>query len=307
MGGVLESFGVIGVVIGLGFVLAHTGVVGEETQQMLSRLVFFSAGPALMFSVLSDVDAVAVLSSNMVVAASCFVVAGLIAAVLARYAWRLPLGDGVLAVLCSAWVNSGNLGIPIAIYALGDASAVAGVSLFQMVLVQPIALALLDQAGSVRRMPVARIVTQPFRNPMTVGSLLGLAVAAVGWKPPSIVQAPIDLVAGIAVPAMLIAYGVSLRLGPRPGSGAPAGRVVAVTTLKLVVQPLVAYLVGAYVLGLEGSTLLAVTVVAALPTAQIMFVYATRYGVSTLLVRDTTLTTTVLSVPAMLTIVALLA
>lgn len=307
MGGVLEGFGVIGVVIGLGFVLAHFGVVGAESQQVLSRLVFYSAGPALMFTVLSDVDAFAVLSSNLAVAMSGFVVAALIAAGLARYVWRMPLGDAVLAVLCSAWVNSGNLGIPIAIYALGDASAVASVMLFQQVIVSPIALALLDQTSSGTRMTPGTIASLPLRNPMTVGSLLGLAAAVAHWHPPEVVLAPVELVAGIAVPAMLIAYGVSLRLGPRPGNGAPAGQVAAVASLKLIVQPLVAYLIGAYVLGLDGGTLLAVTVVAALPTAQLMFVYATRYGRSTLLVRDSTLVTTILSVPAVLVIVALLA
>lgn len=307
MGGVLESFAVIGVVICLGFVLAHVGVVGADSEQLLSRLVFSCAAPALMFLVLSDADPVAVLSSNMIVAASGFAVAGLVAAVFVRYVWRMSLGEGVLAVLCSAWVNSGNLGIPIAVYVLGDASAVASVSLFQQLIVSPIALALLDQVGSGTRLSPATIVTLPLRNPMTVGSLLGLAVAIAGWEPPGPVLAPIELVAGIAVPAMLIGYGISLRLGPRPGSGAPVGRIATVAALKLIVEPVAAYVVGAYVLGLESGALLAVTVIAALPTAQIMFVYATRYGQSTLLVRDTTLVTTVLSVPAMLVIVALLA
>ena len=45
----------------------------------------------------------------------------------------------------------------------------------------------------------------------------------------------------MAVPAMLIAYGVSLRLGPRPGAGEPAGQIATIVTLKLLVQPLVAY------------------------------------------------------------------
>ena len=40
---------------------------------------------------------------------------------------------------------------------------------------------------------------------------------------------------------MLIAYGVSLRLGPRPGHGTSAVEIGFITVLKLVVQPAAAY------------------------------------------------------------------
>ena len=97
---------------------------------------------------------------------------------------------------------------------------------------------------------------------------------------------------------MLIAYGVSLRLGPRPGSGGSAPVLALIVTLKLVVQPVVAYTVGRFALGMEGAPLLAVTVLAALPAAQNIFVIAVRYDRSTVLARDAVFATTVLSVPA---------
>jgi malonate transporter len=50
-----------------------------------------------------------------------------------------------------------------------------------------------------------------------------------------------------------------------------------------------------------------VTVTSALPTAQNVFVYAATYGRGTTLARDAVLVTTVLSVPALLVIVALAA
>ena len=46
--------------------------------------------------------------------------------------------------------------------------------------------------------------------------------------------------------------------------------------------------------------------VAALPTARNIFVYATRYNRSTTLARDSIFVTTALSVPVLLTITALL-
>jgi hypothetical protein len=75
--------------------------------------------------------------------------------------------------------------------------------------------------------------------------------------------------------------------------------------LKLFVQPAVATAVGA-LLGLRGHGLLAVAVVSALPTAQNVFTYATRYGRAQILARDTILVTTILCVPVMLAIAVVL-
>jgi len=73
-----------------------------------------------------------------------------------------------------------------------------------------------------------------------------------------------------------------------------------------VLQPVVAYTVARYALGVEGHALLAVVVTSALPTAQNIFVHATRYDRATVLARDTILITTVGSVPVILLIAALL-
>jgi malonate transporter and related proteins len=94
-------------------------------------------------------------------------------------------------------------------------------------------------------------------------------------------------VGGIAVPAILLAYGISLRLGPRPGAGEPPIQIATLVWLKLVVHPIAAYLIGAYLVGLSGRNLLAVTVIAALPTAQNVFTFAQRYDRGLLMARDT--------------------
>jgi malonate transporter and related proteins len=73
------------------------------------------------------------------------------------------------------------------------------------------------------------------------------------------------------------------------------------------VQPIVAYLIGAYAVGLAGHNLLAVTVIAALPTAQNIFTFALRYDRGVILARDMIFVTTVLSVPVILIITWLLA
>jgi hypothetical protein len=131
-----------------------------------------------------------------------------------------------------------------------------------------------------------------------------VALSLTGAQLPGPVEAPLELVAAMAVPAMLIAYGVSLRLGPRPVAGGNSIEIALITVLKLVVQPLVAYLAARFVLGLDGTALLAVTVTAALPAAQNIFVHAVRYDRAVLVARDAIFVTTVLSVPTLFVIAA---
>jgi predicted permease len=110
----------------------------------------------------------------------------------------------------------------------------------------------------------------------------------------------------MAVPAMLLAYGISLRLGPLPGRGEPKIQIGYIVALKLVVQPLVGFLMARYVLHLDPHAVLAVTVVAALPTAQNVFTHAVRYERGVILARDSIFVTTVLSLVVLVIIAALL-
>ena len=105
---------------------------------------------------------------------------------------------------------------------------------------------------------------------------------------------------------MLIAYGVALRLGPGLGRAGSVAELATTSTIKLLVQPAVAWFVGATVLGVDGPALLAIVVTSALPTAQNIFVHATRYDRGTVLARDTILITTVGAVPVILLVAAVL-
>lgn len=239
-----------------------------------------------------------------------------------------PPGETTIGALASSYVNSGNLGIPISVYVLGDGALVAPILLFQLLVLAPGAFLLLNRdpaadPGSARRSAghaVWAVLRRPLRNPITVASLLGLVVALTGLDVPDLVMGPVTLVGAAAVPVGLLAYGLSLSgARARRGEGAAhrgaadsagseaTGRadVVLAVVLKCFVQPAVAYLT-AVLLGLHGTMLLAATLFAALPTAQNIYVFAGRYRTATRLARTTLLITTALSVPIMIVISGLL-
>ncbi|HEX3204750.1 MAG TPA: AEC family transporter [Propionibacteriaceae bacterium] len=313
MQGVLAGFAIIGIIIGVGFLLAQLKILDATAQGVLTRVAFYLASPALMVTVLGKTDVHRLLSANLIASLGSVAVAATFAVLLIRLLWRREAGDTVIAGFCSAYVNAGNLGLPIAAYALGDAALIAPMLLAQMLVLQPAGLAVLDAVthapspGISRGRLLLSRLTRPLRNPLVVGSLVGLALALTGIKLPVAINAPLTLIGGMAVPCMLLAYGISLRLGPRPGAGEPPIQVATLVSLKLVVQPIAAYLMGAYVAGLVGPDLLAVTVIAALPTAQNVFTFAMRYNRGVILARDTIFVATLLSVPVILAITWLLA
>ena len=310
--GVLAGFVTIGAVIGLGALLAQWRILDVNGQKTLVRLSFFVASPALIVTVLAYTDVSQIFSANLVASLVSVVVAASIWVLLARLVWRRSVGDTVIGAFGSAYVNAGNLGLPIAAYALGNASLIVPMLLTQMLILQPAGLMALDLATSKvsdlsRRAWLWYMLTRPFRNPMTVGSLVGLLLSVTGIQIPALIGDPLQLVANMAVPGMLLAYGVSLRLGPRFGAGEDRVPLATVVALKVVGQPLVAFLIARFVVGLEPADVFAVTVIAALPTAQNVFTHAVRYNQGVVLARDSIFLSTVLAVPALILIAALLA
>ncbi|WP_105973555.1 AEC family transporter [Streptomyces geranii] len=305
MQGVLTGFAVIAVVIGVGYVIGLRGYLGDNGREVLTKLAFHVATPALLFTMLAKADLSVIFSSRLLItalstvaAASVFIAVGVVR--------RWGAGRTTIGALCSSYVNSGNLGIPIAVYVLGDASLVAPVLLFQLIVVTPIALTVLDLTGTGEKGPLWRQLITPIRNPIAVATLAGVLVAATGLTVPAPVMDPLTLIGNMSVPAVLMAFGISLVGSTWPLRGAERTPVLLSVALKSVGQPTVAWALGAGVFGLHGAALLDVVVTSALPAAQNLFTYAGRYRVGETLARESILLSTILAVPVLVVIAALL-
>ena len=301
--GLVIGFTTILVVIAAGAALAHVGVLDLRSQRTLGEIAFFVATPALMVVTISQVDleaAAANLVASSVSLAACFGAYVLVA----RLRWDLDSGSLLIGALSSSYVNAGNLGIAIAAYVVGDITVVVPTLLVQMLVVQPAALIVLDRITG-RREGVGPAIHRLVTNPLTLSAVVGLVLAATGWRLPAPVAAPLEMLAGAAIPLMLMSYGAALRLSPPIGRAGHNGEVVVATVLKMAVMPVVAWLVGVS-LGLDGRVLLGVVITAALPTAQNIFLHATRYRVGEDVARETILITTLASLPAALLVAVLL-
>lgn len=310
---ILAAFGALWAITLVGWLIGRFGLLGWSAETVLARLVFFVAAPALLLVTIATTPVSGVFTWAFVpFVSSTLLVAGVTAAV-ARWRWRLDRGDGTVATLCASYVNAGYLGIPVAAYVLGDVSFAVPVVLFQVMVFAPTALSLLDA-----RPGFGGLLALPLRNPIIPACAIGLAITASGWTPPEMLLRPFALTGAAAVPLALLALGLSVSgakpwrqvrrlrapaVRSAPGQGVQNGPDAeiryAVVAAKVLVQPALAYTLGR-LLGLDGELLLAAVVMSGLPTAQNVFVFATRFGRMPGLARDAVVLSTVLAAATLL-------
>ncbi|MEU8180812.1 AEC family transporter [Micromonospora sp. NPDC049047] len=292
----VSAFVPIWILTALGYAACRWGLLGEAGASVLGRFVFHLAMPAALFLALSRMPLSGFDGRSLLAF-------GLSTTAVVGFGWvgaswlfgREP-GERPIWGMAAGYVNSANLGIPIATQVLGDVSFLAEVVLLQVLVVTPVILVALDRhsdpAGRIR---VRRIATLPVRNPVILASLLGVACSAAGLHLPSAASVSLTLLSGAAVPAALVALGASLhRPAPSPAEPTELAELALITALKLVAQPVIAYAAG-LALHLSAPQLLAVVVCAGLPTAQNTFIFGQEYGVGEAVANRAVVVTTTLS------------
>lgn len=386
MGEVVSGLAVFAVVIAVGWALVRFGAVPAGSDTILTGVCFYAATPALLVTTIGGAD-LATVVSRATLAGLLAETLGIVSAWLVhRLALRRSVAESTIGALAAGYVNAANLGIPVLIVLLGDATAIAPILLLQLLVISPAAFAVLDVSTARGAGPGPAVWTAPLRNPLLLGVVAGLVVNLTGWDAGAaaggLVANSLSTLGALAVTLMMLSLGMSLaassprvtrrltvarvtRLratGPGAAAGAPGaegsdggppsgggavlgggegtpspgggsaggpssggggadggavgpegaadrgerGAVLWVSVAwKLVVVPLLALGLGA-ALGLRGPALLVPITTAGLPSAQNVFMYATRYGAAKPLARDCVLLTTAGFVPVVLLAAALL-
>ena len=275
----------------LGYLAGRFRLIGDGADRVLSGFVFHLAMPAALFTTLSNTR-LALPGTAMLAFAVGTVVAIGLGGWFSRRVLDRKLGEATIGGMAAGYVNSANLGIPVALHVIGDASMLTGVLLFQVLVVTPVLLTVLDSSAG-RRPSARRLAAMPLRNPVLIGLTAGVVCSYFDWHPTKLIADSLDMLGAAAVPAALVALGLSLSArGPR--TAGEHREVAVLSTVKILVQPLVAGVVG-WLLGLSGPELLAVVVCAALPTAQNCYVFAGEYGQAEAVSRRVVVTTTAVS------------
>ncbi len=225
----------------VGYLLAASGRWPKSVSDALAMFVFSIAVPALLFRLMSDPSGLPPFQWRLLAAffGGClvtFAIGRLAGAALFRL-------DGVqqsVFALGGVFSNNVLLGIPLAKVALGEQALpyVALVIVFNSITLWTVATVSVEWArhGELSARGFAQTARKVLTTPVILGVLSGAVVGTLGIPVPSIVDEPLRLTAQAAVPLALIVVGMGLaQHGWRSGWQVGLG----ITTLKLVVQPLV--------------------------------------------------------------------
>ena len=256
--------------------------------EFVTRLSMTLSVPCLVFMALvrSDVDASLLRDVVLSALVAYLAVGGLVWALL-----RLMGLD-----LQSFWApitfgNTGNLGLPIALFAFGQLGFDMAVVIFAVMAILSFTFGVWVVAGAGN--PVTAI-----REPLVWGAILGSVALVIGWSPPVWIGATLDLVGQMAIPLMLITLGVAIsRLQPRS-----LGRAAWLCIIKLAICTAVPVAVGV-AFGLPKLALGVLVLQVSTPVAVTSYMLATKYDarpdeVAGLVVVSTLIS--VLAVPATL-------
>ncbi|GAB2621548.1 membrane protein [Paractinoplanes abujensis] len=296
----LSGFAVIGVIVVAGWVAARWGRLPAGTESVAGKLAYTVLSPCLLFTSAAAADPGALLTEPLLVSAVAAILCFALHTVTTR---GRDLGTRIVGALGAGYVNAAFIGIPIAMYVLDDTALVVPIFMLQLLVFMPVTVTLLEIATT-GHTSWRTSLTVPLRSPLTVAVLLGIVVSVTGVRLPSVLTEPVAAMGDAAAPVVLVAFGMSLSGRRLLESGPDRVPVLAAVVLKAAVMPAIAFLL-ASVLRLNPAGTYAVTVLAALPAAQNVFLYAQAFGRGVVLARDTVFLSTLACMPALVTIAIL--
>ncbi len=290
-----------------GYLLATSGRWPKAASDALARFVFAVAVPALLFSLMSDFSKLPPVDARLLIAffGGCLIVFALGRAV---GLWVFGLNGVQQSVFALGGIFANNvlLGVPIARATLGEAAmpSVALVLVFNSLTLWTLVTVSVEWArhGELSLRGFGATLRSVLANPIVASVLLGAAFGLTGLPLPALIGTPLSLLGQSAIPLSLIVLGMGLaEYGIRSGWREAA----AITTIKLVAQPLVVWAL-ARLLGLPLVETQAVVLLAALSVGVNVYLMAREFDalqgpVATSMVMSTALSA--LTVPLALALV----
>ena len=276
---VLEIVAPVFILGTIGFLWVRLG--HDYSIRFVTQLTMTLSVPCLIFTALMgtkiEPDALAAVSLAAIVA---YIAVGLLALLvvtalgLSARTYLAPLTFG----------NTGNLGLPLALFAFGETGLDLAVVVFAVMAVFSFTVGVWVVAGGGSLVKVVR-------EPIVAATLLGALFLWQGWQTPRFLTNALELIGQIAIPLMLITLGVALaRL--RPGR---IGRDLALCIGKAGLTAGIAASVGLW-FALPPVPLAVLTLQVATPVAVTSYLLAEKYQADADAVAGLVVVSTMLSV-----------
>lgn len=265
----------------VGFVWVRLGF--EYRIEFVTRLAMTLAVPCLIFVALMQTEvepgALAAISVAAVVAYGVLTVLFFAVTAFLRLDRRTYLSPLIFG-------NTGNLGLPLALFAFGQQGLGYAVVVFAIMAIWSFTFGLWVVTGG----NPLRVL----REPLVGATVLGALFLWQGWETPRFLTNALELIGQMAIPLMLVTLGVAVaRLHP-----AGLGRAFLLSALKLALCIAVAWGAGRW-FALPDVAFAVLLLQVATPVAVTSYLIAEKYRADADAVAGLVVASTLLSVPAL--------
>ena len=284
----------------VGYITVILGWFDQTAIRGLTRFVFDFAVPMLLLRTVSTAQLPEDIPWNFL--ASYYLATMLVlfsGLVLTRITYRITFSEQVVSAFSCSFSNTVLLGIPLVLLAFGDQAAlplfiIIGTHGFVMF---PL-FTIMMEIGQIGKAPLKTLLAKTsyglITNPLVIGLLGGLGCNLLGitlWKPLDEIA---KLLGNAVTPGALFALGATLA-GFR--KKIQWKELPLIVLIKIIVHPLLVWLLAVIVFGLTDLIWIQVLVIlAALPTGVNPFLFASRYNAGQLLSSGAVFTSTFISI-----------
>ena len=285
-------------IIGFGYCTVWIKLFSIDTIDGLMKFTQNFAIPVLLFNAISKVDLVNIFDLNLFFSFYIGATVGFIIGFLgSHFIFNRPLEDSVAIGFCCLFSNSVMLGLPITERAYGDnalqhnfaiVSIHAPFCYFLGITVMEL---IKSTEKSVSRKSVI-ILKAMFSNALVIGIVLGFLVNIFGVNLAKTIQASVDMITGVALPAALFGMGGILYQYRPEGD---AGPIIMICAVSLIIHPAIVWGFG-HQLNLTDAQMRSAVITAAMAPGINTYVFANMYGTAKRVASTSVLLSTALSI-----------
>lgn len=273
-------------------------ILGPHAIAELNRFVVYLALPALLFDIMANTHGSELWQPGFI---AVFLLSSAFALpFLVRLRGRLPLADTALDGLNAAYPNTGYMGIPLSMIAFGSGvlAATPIAIIITVCITFAFAIILIEIGLQTEKKPlhlIWKVLRSLIRNPLLVAPALGAATSFLGLSIPAPAETFLKMLGGAASPCALVTLGLFLAQ-PRRIERDSVKAISFLVSVKLIVQPLVTWLLAVYVFRLPPLLADSAALLAALPTGTGPFMLAEHYRREAAITSNVILFSTIISV-----------
>ena len=285
-------------IIGFGYCTVWFKLFSIDTIDGLMKFSQNFAIPVLLFNAIAKVDLANVFDLNLFFSFYVGATAGFIMGFLgSHYLFNRPLEDSVAIGFCCLFSNTVMLGLPITERAYGEDAlrhnfAIVAIHAPFCYFLGITVMELVKSSEKSIKKNIFVILKAMFSNALVVGIVLGFIVNILGISIADTIQASIDMITAVALPAALFGMGGILYQYRPEGD---AGPILMICTVSLIIHPLIVWLTGSK-FNLNDAQMKSAVITAAMAPGINTYVFANMYGRERRVASTGVLLSTILSI-----------